>query len=159
MFPLNPVGFNFGIPPANKPPRDIGPPLLLLLVAVLEFTVLFLLLNEGLVDSPVTFPAKQIVVLHITRNTFSSLTADSIYSRVYSTLYKGLTSDGRCALVHGNSLPQGFTCSYRLQQHIPVVSRDRSRRARSGGLRRRWRRWHGHSDYPPAKRTTKDVTH
>lgn len=59
MFPLSPVGFNFGIPPANKPPRDIGPPLLLLLVAKLELLLLVLLLLfcKGLVDSPLTFPA------------------------------------------------------------------------------------------------------
>ena len=57
MFPLSPVGFNFGIPPANKPPSDMGPPLLLLLlIAVLELLVLLLLLNEGLFDSPLTLP-------------------------------------------------------------------------------------------------------
>lgn len=57
MFPLSPVGFNFGIPPANKPPSGIGPPLLLLLIAALEVLVLLLLLNEGLFDSPLTLPA------------------------------------------------------------------------------------------------------
>lgn len=66
MFPLSPVGFNFGIPRTNKPPNNMGPPLLELLLplAVLELLVLLLLLfNEGLVDSPFTFPAKQIFLV------------------------------------------------------------------------------------------------
>lgn len=45
------------MPPANKPPRDMGPPLLLLFIAALELLVLLLLFNEGLVDSPLTLPA------------------------------------------------------------------------------------------------------
>lgn len=60
MCPLSPVGFNFGIPPANKPPSDMGPPLLeleLLLLIALELLVLLLLLNEELDDSPFILPA------------------------------------------------------------------------------------------------------
>jgi len=66
MFPLSPVGFNFGIPPTNKPPSDMGPPLLelLLLLIALELLVLLLvLLNEELVDSPLTFPAKRMFLV------------------------------------------------------------------------------------------------
>jgi len=60
MFPLSPVGFNFGIPPANKPPSGTGPPLLVLLPTMLELLLLKLfVLNEGLVDSPFTLPIKQ----------------------------------------------------------------------------------------------------
>lgn len=77
MFPLSPVGFNFGIPPANKPPSDMGPPLLelvvlllppppplLLLLIALELLALLLFVpNEKFVDSPFTFPAKQVYLI------------------------------------------------------------------------------------------------
>lgn len=63
MFPLSPVGFNFGIPPTNKPPSDMGPPLLellllLLLIAPELLVLLLLLLKElkELVDSFLTRP-------------------------------------------------------------------------------------------------------
>lgn len=39
----NPVGFNFGIPPANRPPRPIGAALLLLLLLILLLLLLLLM--------------------------------------------------------------------------------------------------------------------
>ena len=66
MCPLSPVGFNFGIPPANKPPSDMGPPLeleLLLLITLELLVLLLLLLNEELDDSPFILPAKQMFLI------------------------------------------------------------------------------------------------